>query len=72
MIKGTHKRIKLTSYYNGKRLNAFPLRPGTTPESLFSPLLLSIVPEVPSSATSQGRGKKKDILNGKEEMSLCS
>ena len=55
---------------NGKKLKPFPILSGTKQGCLFSPLLLSTVPEVLGRAIMQEKNKIKGIRIGKEDVKL--
>ena len=71
-LEGTHRNILKAIYatiiLNGKKLQAFPLRSGTTQGFLLSPLLFNIVLKVLATAIRQE--EIKGIQIGKEDVKL--
>ena len=55
IIKAIYEKSTTNIIFNGEKLRAFPLRSGTRPGCLFSPLLVNIVLEVLATAIRQGR-----------------
>lgn len=65
LIKSTNKRSTANSIFNGKRLNAFPLRSGIRQRCPFSPFLVNKVLEV--LAYNKTGKRVKDIQIKKEK-----
>ena len=69
IIKAIYETHTANIILNGQNLKALPLRPGTRPGCLLSPLLFNIVLEVLAAAFRQEK-EIKGIQIGKEEVKL--
>lgn len=70
LIKGPEGSLTATVILNGKRVNAFSLRPGTRPGHPFLPLSLNIVLKVPATAVGQA-DEVEDTQIGKGGQEPC-
>ena len=69
IIKGIYKRPTTNIILNGQKLKSFPLRSGTKPGCLLSPLLFNILLDVLATAFRQE--KERNVIQiGKEEGKL--
>ena len=69
IIKAIYEKPTANIILNGQKLKSFPLRSGTKPGCLLSPLLFNIVLEVLATAIRQEK-EIKNIQIEKEEMKL--
>ena len=60
IVKARYDKSTASIILNGKKLQAFPLRLGTTQECLLSPLFFNIILEGLATAISQEEGIPKD------------